>query len=158
MKELRAHLVLNLTYWGGLTASEIAQLRVENLRVLSRQRELQIHTDAFRSPPLQPRHVAVLWQRYLAARHEVQRHVPASAPVIAGLRAGDAISSWAVWAILKDWEKSFGARLTPRTLRRDYLDNVGTEMSLHVLAYNLKRVMNILGIAKTLKSVSLMGA
>jgi hypothetical protein len=28
-----------------------------------------------------------------------------------------------------------------RTLRR-----VGTEMALHVLAYNLKRVMNILGI------------
>jgi len=26
------------------------------------------------------------------------------------------------------------------------LPNVGTEMSLHVLAYNLKRVMNILGV------------
>ena len=25
------------------------------------------------------------------------------------------------------------------------LKNVGTEMSLHVLAYNMKRVMNILG-------------
>jgi len=38
------------------------------------------------------------------------------------------------------------------------LVNVGTEMSLHVLAYNLKRVINILGIAKTLKAVSSMGA
>ena len=36
--------------------------------------------------------------------------------------------------------------------------NVGTEMSLHVLAYNLKRVINILGIAKTMKAVSSMGA
>jgi len=26
------------------------------------------------------------------------------------------------------------------------LEHVGTEMSLHVLAYNLKRVMNILGV------------
>jgi len=31
-------------------------------------------------------------------------------------------------------------------------------MSLHVLAYNLKRVINILGISKTLKAVSSMGA
>jgi hypothetical protein len=38
------------------------------------------------------------------------------------------------------------------------LVNVGTEMSLHVLAYNLKRVINILGIARTLKAVSSMGA
>ena len=38
------------------------------------------------------------------------------------------------------------------------LPNVGTEMSLHVLAYNLKRVINILGIAKTMKAVRLAGA
>jgi len=35
--------------------------------------------------------------------------------------------------------------------------NVGTEMSLHVLAYNLKRVISILGIAKTMKAMKLMG-
>jgi transposase len=38
------------------------------------------------------------------------------------------------------------------------LVNVGTEMSLHVLAYSLKRVINILGIVRTLKAVSSMGA
>ena len=38
------------------------------------------------------------------------------------------------------------------------LVNVGTEMSLHVLAYNLKRVINILGLARTMKAVRLMGA
>ena len=38
------------------------------------------------------------------------------------------------------------------------LVNVGTEMSLHVLAYNLKRVISILGIAKTMKAMSLAGA
>jgi hypothetical protein len=38
------------------------------------------------------------------------------------------------------------------------LEHVGTEMSLHVLAYNLKRVMQVLGIAKTMKVMSLVGA
>ncbi len=36
--------------------------------------------------------------------------------------------------------------------------NVGTEMSLHVLAYNLKRVISILGITKTMKAMKLVGA
>ena len=38
------------------------------------------------------------------------------------------------------------------------LEHVSTEMSLHVLAYNLKRVLQILGIAKTMKAVRLAGA
>jgi transposase len=38
------------------------------------------------------------------------------------------------------------------------LAHVGTEMSLQVLAYNLKRVMRILGIAKTMKAMRLIGA
>ena len=38
------------------------------------------------------------------------------------------------------------------------LANVNTEMSLHVLAYNLKRVMSILGIARTMKAMKLAGA
>lgn len=38
------------------------------------------------------------------------------------------------------------------------LPNVATEMSLHVLAYNLKRVISILGIAKTMKAMRLVGA
>ena len=37
------------------------------------------------------------------------------------------------------------------------LADVSTEMSLHVLAHNLKRVMRILGIARTMKAVSSMG-
>lgn len=38
------------------------------------------------------------------------------------------------------------------------LPNVATEMSLHVLAYNLKRVMSVLGIARTLKAMRVVGA
>jgi transposase len=37
------------------------------------------------------------------------------------------------------------------------LPNVGTEMSLHVLAYNLKRVMSILGFDATMKAMQLVG-
>jgi transposase len=56
-----------------------------------------------------------------------------------------------VFGTLKHWMGS-----THFLTRR--LVNVGTEMSLHVLAYNLKRLINILGIARTLKAVSSMGA
>ncbi len=38
------------------------------------------------------------------------------------------------------------------------LAHVNTEMSLHVLAYNLKRVIAILGVARTMKAVRLAGA
>jgi len=35
------------------------------------------------------------------------------------------------------------------------LANVGTEMSLLVLAYNLKRVIKLLGVRKTMRAMSL---
>ena len=38
------------------------------------------------------------------------------------------------------------------------LINVSTEMSLHVLAYNLKRVIAILGFSRTMRAMRLMGA
>jgi hypothetical protein len=38
------------------------------------------------------------------------------------------------------------------------LAHVGTEMSLHVLAYNLRRVIAILGIRKTMEAVRQVGA
>ena len=34
------------------------------------------------------------------------------------------------------------------------LHNVGTEMSLNVLAYNLKRVMNILGVERLVRALT----
>jgi len=33
------------------------------------------------------------------------------------------------------------------------LDHVGTEMSLHVLAYNMKRVINLVGTQKLLEAI-----
>jgi transposase len=38
------------------------------------------------------------------------------------------------------------------------MDNVSTEMSLHVLSYNLRRVMNILGVTSLIQAMRLMGA
>jgi hypothetical protein len=45
------------------------------------------------------------------------------------------------------------AHFLTRTLGR-----VSTEMSLQVLAYNLKRVMNILGVAGTMKAMKMAGS
>jgi len=55
-----------------------------------------------------------------------------------------------VFGTLKHWMGS-----THFLTRR--LANVRTEMSLHVLAYNLKRVISLLGIAKTMKAMRLLG-
>ena len=51
-----------------------------------------------------------------------------------------------VFGTLKHWMGS--AHFLMKTLQ-----HVGTEMSLHVLAYNLKRVMSVLGIAATMKAM-----
>jgi transposase len=56
-----------------------------------------------------------------------------------------------VFGTLKHWMGT-----TPFLMRR--LPNVATEMSLQVLAYNLKRVIGILGIARTMKAMRLMSA
>ena len=54
-----------------------------------------------------------------------------------------------VFGTLKHWMGS-----THFLTRR--LVNVSTEMSLHVLAYNLKRVLQVLGLARTMKAMKLM--
>ena len=56
-----------------------------------------------------------------------------------------------VFGTLKHWMGS--THFLTRTLA-----HVSTEMSLQVLAYNLKRVMSILGIDKTMKAMRLAGA
>ena len=56
-----------------------------------------------------------------------------------------------VFGTLKHWMGS--THFLMKTMK-----HVGTEMSLHVLAYNLKRVIRVLGIAKTMKAMRLAGA
>jgi hypothetical protein len=89
------------------------------------------------------------------------------------------ISRWEHEAVLEAVQRRLDKRLDAMTLRRRTIEhvfgtvkhwmgsvhfltrrlpNVSTEMSLHVLAYNLKRVISILGIAKTMKAMKLVGA
>lgn len=56
-----------------------------------------------------------------------------------------------VFGTLKFWMGS--AHFLMKTLK-----HVGTEMSLHVLAYNLRRVMNILGIAGMMQAIRMVAA
>ena len=56
-----------------------------------------------------------------------------------------------VFGTLKHWIGP--AHFLTRTLGR-----VSTEMSLQVLAYNLKRVINILGVAGTMKAMKMAGS
>ena len=54
-----------------------------------------------------------------------------------------------VFGTLKFWMGS--AHFLMKTLK-----HVGTEMSLQVLAYNLRRVINILGVEKLMKSIRIL--
>ncbi|MNR30423.1 Transposase DDE domain protein [compost metagenome] len=56
-----------------------------------------------------------------------------------------------VFGTLKHWMGS--THFLTKTLA-----HVSTEMSLHVLAYNLKRVMRVLGFVRTMKAMQLAGA
>jgi transposase len=89
------------------------------------------------------------------------------------------ITRWEHEAILEAMQRRLDRKPTAMTLRRRTieqvfgtlkhwmgsthfltrgLEHVGTEMSLHVLAYNLKRVINLLGMAKTMHAMRLLSA
>jgi hypothetical protein len=84
------------------------------------------------------------------------------------------ISRWEHEDVLEAMQRRLDRKLDAMTLRRRTIEhvfgtlkhwmgsthfltrklkNVGTEMNLLVLAYNLKRVMQVLGITKTIKLV-----
>ena len=88
------------------------------------------------------------------------------------------ISRWEHESVLEDVQRRLNREPEAMTLRRRTiehvfgtlkhwmgaahfltkgLDNVSTEMSLHVLAYNLKRVISILGIPRTMKAMMSVG-
>jgi hypothetical protein len=88
------------------------------------------------------------------------------------------ISRWEHESVLEDVQRRLDKQPEAMTLRRRTIEhvfgtlkhwmgtahfltkglaNVSTEMSLHVLAYNLKRVISILGIPKTINAMMLMG-
>jgi hypothetical protein len=88
------------------------------------------------------------------------------------------ISRWEHENVLEDVQRRLNRQSDAMTLRRRTIEhvfgtlkhwmgsahflanglrNVSTEMSLHVLAYNLKRMIAILGMPKTLKAMKLVG-
>jgi len=89
------------------------------------------------------------------------------------------IRRWEHEAVLERVQQRLDRKLDAMTLRRSTIEHVfgtlkywmgsthflmktmkhvDTEMSLHVLAYNLKRVISVLGISKTMKAMQLAGA
>lgn len=72
----------------------------------------------------------------------------ASQPVVGGIAL---VLPGRVFGTLKIWMGS--AHFLMKGLKQ-----VATEMNLHVLAYNLRRVMNILGIAEMMKAIRMVAA
>jgi transposase len=89
------------------------------------------------------------------------------------------ISRWEHENVLEDVQRRLNRQLDAMTLRRRTIEhvfgtlkhwmgtahfltkglpNVSTEMSLHVLAYNLKRVLSIIGMPRMMKAMSLLAA
>ena len=88
------------------------------------------------------------------------------------------ITRWEHESVLEDVQRRLNRQLDVMTLRRRTIehvfgtlkhwmgsthfltrrfDNVSTEMSLHVLAYNLKRVIAIMGMPRTMKAMEMAG-
>jgi transposase len=108
--------------------------------------------------------------------HTYWTHVCPQCPLKAQCTTGNErrVRRWEHEAVIEAMQRRLDRKLDAMTLRRRTVEhvfgtlkhwmgsthfltrrlaNVGTEMSLLVLAYNLKRVMSILGIAKTMKAV-----
>lgn len=89
------------------------------------------------------------------------------------------VTRWEHEAVLEDMQRQLDRQPEAMTLRRRTvehvfgtlkywmgathfltrgLEHVGAEMALHVLAYNVKRVLNLLGMARTMEAVRMMGA
>jgi len=89
------------------------------------------------------------------------------------------VTRWEHEAVLEDMQRQLDRQPEAMTLRRCTvehvfgtlkcwmgathfltrgLEHVGAELALHVLAYNFKRVLNLLGMARTMEAVRMMGA
>ncbi|MFW2273396.1 hypothetical protein [Burkholderia orbicola] len=123
VRECRAHVTLNLVFWGALKPATLAELKV---RHLTRAGAIDVGSVNGHRVEL-PEHVVRQWKRYSQLRRRVIGTAPhSSAPLISHLDSEDAISAWGIWSIFHEWEKSQyshgDVNVTPRTLRSAYLD------------------------------------
>lgn len=99
-----------------------------------------------------PQHFGPVWTRTAAVRRSFKERVNETSRAVR-LRA--VVQNQLQERRTRLWHVQALDGLTHFLTRR--LPNVGTEMSLNVLAYNLMRVLRILGFKKTMKAMRLAG-
>lgn len=113
-REARRNFVIALSFWGGLTPRELAELKVRHqgkdqnrLTPPHRKRAVEL------PPPF-----ADLWHQYREHRAR-NSEVKPSSPLISSLRSSAPVSAWTIWSILKDDQTAPG--LGTRHLRTSYV-------------------------------------
>jgi site-specific recombinase XerD len=113
-REARRNFVTALSFWGGLTPKELAELQVRHQRRNGERLKCPLReTDVELPAP-----VAGLWRQYRDHRARYSDVKPSS-PLIVGLRSHAAVSPWAIWSILRDG--GVAAALSTRQLRAGYV-------------------------------------
>lgn len=140
---LRDHAMLELLYAGGLRAGEIVALRQEDLRLESASVQVRGKGDKERIVPLHAKAVAALERYVELGRPELLRAAKARG---AGVQRalflsarGNALSTQAVWVLVKGMGTAAGVKASPHTLRH----SCATHMVEH--GADLRTVQTLLG-------------
>lgn len=130
----RSVLVINLAYWGALTADELSKLKVNDLSLVSSPRlRLAYEGRMVRLPD----HLGDLWRRYRQLRQRATGvPVHKNAPLVSHLRAEKSVQPWSIWAMIKQWQKRYQITqyASPRSLRMRFIHSVAQEQSANLAA------------------------
>jgi site-specific recombinase XerD len=98
LEDLRARIAIGMAYWVGLKTSEIAALRVSNLKPGRSSFEVRHPEDNSKSvaPPI----LAACWMRYRSLREGDGKTLTARSPVIAAVGTDDPVSAWTIWSTI----------------------------------------------------------
>lgn len=119
-EQCRAHLTLNLAFWGALRPSEISPLRAKQLEQSSAG---SLRLNVGERSVLFPEHVALIWAQYQEERKEHRTPITEQSPIISHLMKDKPLSSWSVWNILRDLGHDCEEErpLCPREIRNAFL-------------------------------------
>lgn len=121
-EQLRAHITLNLLFWGALRPSELAILPVEGISKL-RDGLTRVQLPGTTAPRYLPDHVWHSWQLYRKIReHRRQSRLRPQDPVLCSLSGVQALTSWSIWSIVKSANANLSS--SPRSLRSQYLRRI----------------------------------
>lgn len=138
LNDLRAHLVLNLAYWCGLSSSEIARLKVGDVRIRAGALKILSSQNEAILPEASVR-ITKLWRSYAAARVKFNGDFCDDSALICDLRSNRPIREWSIWSIIRAWSSRKDAPLTSRALRKDYLAAQAEETIsklVHIASYS----------------------